>query len=82
MDKKLGYFKDLYKNHREYALLQWLYAAVAAVSLCICGLVALLNQSLGISLLIVPLVSGVAFATNLVVWSLLNTVLKTLFDSK
>ena len=80
MNKKLGYFKDLYQKHREYTLLQWLYAIVAILSLVICGIIALMNQTLGISLLIIPLTFGVAFATNLVIWSLLSTVLRSFFE--
>ena len=80
MDKKLGYFKDLYQNHREYTLLQWLYAIIAVLGVIIAGLVALMNQTLGISILIVPGIFGVAFLANLVAWSLLNTVLKSVFS--
>ncbi|MBQ9019979.1 hypothetical protein IJ096_01510 [Candidatus Saccharibacteria bacterium] len=80
MDKKMGYFKNLYVNHREYALLQWLYAIIALLGLFISGIVALMNQTLGISILIVPGIFSIAFVANLVAWSLLNTVLKSLFS--
>lgn len=80
MDKKMGYFKNLYVNHREYVLLQWLYAIIALLGLFISGIVALMNQTLGISILIVPGIFSIAFVANLVAWSLLNTVLKSLFS--
>lgn len=76
----MGYFKNLYVNHREYALLQWLYAIIALLGLFISGIVALMNQTLGISILIVPGIFSIAFVANLVAWSLLNTVLKSLFS--
>lgn len=74
MDNKLGYFKELYKNNREFALLEWFYAVITVVFIFVAGLAALLNQSFGVGLLIIPLVSFVAFAMNLVCWSLINTI--------
>ena len=74
MDKKLAYFKDLYKNNREFALLEWLYIGITVVFIFIAGLIALLNQSLGVGLLIIPLISFTAFAMNLICWSLINTI--------
>lgn len=78
----MGYFKNLYENHREFALLQWLYAIIAVLGLFVCGIIALMNQNLGISMLIVPGIFGVAFVANLVAWSLLNTVLKSFFTDE
>lgn len=79
MNSKLSYFKNLYNNHRELTLLQWLYALIAIIGVFVAGIIALMNQSLGISILIVPGVFAIAFIANLVAWSLLNTVLKSLF---
>ena len=83
MDKKLGYFKELYKNNREFALLEWLYGAITVIFIFVAGIVALLNQSFGVGLLIIPLVSFIAFAMNLVCWSLINTIADHFFkDNK
>lgn len=82
MSNKFAYFKDLYENHREFALLQWLYAIIAFLGLLIAGTIALMNQSLGISVLIVPAIFAIAFVANLVAWSLLNTVLRSVFPEE
>ncbi len=70
----MGYFKDLYDNNREFALLEWLYLAITAVFIFFAGLTALLNQSFGVGILIIPLVSFTTFAMNLVCWSLIKTI--------
>lgn len=70
-------FTNLYKENRQIALLSAVYGAVAAVSLLIAGLFAIVDQEIGRKILIVPELSMIALIANLVVWSIIHT----LFDS-
>ena len=72
-----NYFVKFYKSGHSLALLQWAYGTVAIISLLISGILALMNQPLGLSILIVPAVAGGAFALNLLVWA----IIKLAFDS-
>ena len=70
-------FTNLYKENRQIALLSAVYGAVAAVSLLIAGLFAIVDQEIGRKILIVPELSMIVLIANLVVWSIIHT----LFDS-
>lgn len=74
MEKKLGYFKDLYQKGQKFELLEWLYLGITILFVFIAGMIALLNQSFGVGLLVIPLISFVAFLANYVSWSLINTI--------
>ena len=69
----MDYFKNLYKKHKQFALIEWAYAILTLITLLIVGLVNLINPSVGESLLVVPFACFVIFATNLVAWSLIKT---------
>ena len=71
----MDYFKNLYKEHKQFALIEWTYAILTVATLLIVGLVNLINPSVGAGLLIIPLVCFIAFAMNLVAWSLIKTFL-------
>lgn len=66
------YFKKLYREKRELALLEWTYLLMAIISIVIAGLLALFDRSLGISILIVPLVAFIAMSMNVVAWALIK----------
>ena len=72
----------MYENKREFTILQWIYMAIALVSLVFAGLMALINQSFGIGLLVVPLVAIVAFCMNTITWALVRLVLDALKGKK
>ena len=72
----------LYKNKRELTILQGLYFGVAVAFLVIAGLVALVNQSVGLALLVVPLVSFITFSINTVIWALVKLMLDTVLEMK
>ena len=74
--KKEGYIFTLYRNHRELTILEWVYGGLALVAVVLAGIIALVNQPLGVAILIVPLVSFVAFAMNIVTWALVKFVLE------
>lgn len=76
--KKIPYFLHLYQNRRELVLLEWAYAALAVTSLIVAGLFALLNQPLGVGLLIIPLVSFIALTMNIVAWALVKLLIESL----
>lgn len=76
------YLAKLYEERRELALLQWTYLAMAVVSVIIAGIFALINQSLGVSILIVPLVAFVAMSMNIIAWALVKLAADTFMKNK
>ncbi len=68
---------DLYQEGRELILLEWAYAIISICSLLLAGLFALVSQPLGIGLLIIPLVSFVAFTMNIVAWALIKLIIES-----
>lgn len=67
----------MYREKREISLLTWAYASVAVIVLIVAGLIALVNQPTGVSLLVVPLISVVAMIANVVVWALIRFIIET-----
>ena len=72
----------LYKDRRELTLLEITYFALSIVSFAIAGIIALFNQSLGVSVLIVPLIALVAGIMNIVAWSLVKLIIEGLISSR
>ena len=72
----------LYKDRRELTLLEITYFALSILSFAIAGVVALFNQSLGVSILIVPLVALIAGLMNIVAWSLVKLVIEAVISKK
>lgn len=68
----LGYFLGLYQEKKQVALLAWAYGLVAVAVTILAGLVALINQSVGVAIMIVPLIAVVAFSVNVVMWALIR----------
>ena len=52
--KFLQYLKQLYKEQRELTILEVTYLIIAVLSFLVAAVIALLNQSLGVALLIIP----------------------------
>ena len=77
MKSVIDYFIDLYKENRQITLLSWCYSALTIVFVMIAGLIALLNQPLGVGVLIVPLVCVVALCMNIVFWALIHLAIDT-----
>lgn len=70
--KLLQYFKQLYKEQRELTILEVTYLIIAVLSFLVAAVIALLNQSLGVALLIIPFVSFLALSANMIVWALVR----------
>jgi len=68
LDKML----DIYHKKGQVALLSYTYSAIALLSLIFAGFCALVNQSFGVAVLIIPLVSVIALCMNVVVWALVR----------
>ena len=64
--------RKLYTEKRELALLEWTYLAMIILSVIVAGIFALFNHSLGVSILIVPLVALTAMCMNVVAWALIK----------
>ena len=71
------YLKKLYQNKQELTLIETTYGLVALVFFLLAAVVSLLDRALGVALLIVPLISFIALATNVVVWALLKLFLES-----
>ena len=72
----------LYREGRELTLLEIAYFAITLLAFGVAGVVALFNQSLGVSILIVPLVSLIAGVMNIVAWSLVKLIIEHIIESK
>lgn len=76
----LSYFKKLQKEDNRYGMLELAYSVIAIVSIFIAGIIALFNQSLGVSLLVIPLVAAAACVLNVMIWSLTKLVADAIRD--
>ena len=72
----------LIKDNRELTLLEIAYFALSLLSFAVAGVVALFNQSLGVSVLIVPLVALVAGVMNVIAWALVKLVMEQIISSR
>lgn len=72
MKAVFDYLKKLYYERKQVSLLSWFYGAAAIVFIFIAGLCALVNQSFGVALLIVPIVALIALCANVTVWALVK----------
>lgn len=71
----LRYFINLYRKNRQLTLISWVYGIIAVVFVFVAGIFALINQSVGVAILIVPLVAICALSANVVVWALVHLML-------
>lgn len=71
------YLKNLYQNKEELKLVEVTYGLVALIFFLLAAVVSLLDRALGVALLIIPLISFIALATNVVVWALLKLFLES-----
>lgn len=78
LDKML----DIYHKKGQIALMSYTYGVIALVSVVFAGFCALVNQSFGVAVLIIPLVSIIALCMNVVVWSLVRFALQSYEDKK
>ena len=78
----LKFIRGLYEERRELALLEWTYLIMIILSVLIAGIFALFNHSLGVSILIVPLVAMTAMCMNVVAWALIKLAADTFLQQK
>ena len=67
----------MYREKRQIGLLTWSYLTVAVVVLIVAGLIALINQQAGVSLLIIPATAIVAMLANVIVWALIRYIIES-----
>lgn len=70
----------LYENHNQLVLLEIVYFSISIISFSLAGIVALFNQSLGVSILIIPLIALIAGVMNVVAWSLIKLIIDALMS--
>ena len=73
---------SLYRGGKQLILLEIAYIALAVAAFFAAGVVALFNQSLGVGILIVPLVALISGAMNVVIWSLVRSFVEALAKIK
>ncbi len=71
----LRYYINLYRKNRQLTLISWVYGIIAVVFVFVAGIFALINQSVGVAILIVPLIAICALSANVVVWALVHLML-------
>lgn len=76
MEKKIV---ELYRSNKRLELLQYAYVGVFIAVLVLAGLIALINQAVGVALLVVPLICLIAAAMNLIAWSLVKSGIEHFF---
>lgn len=72
----LSYLKQLYKEKKELTILEITYLIITGISFLVSAVIALLNQALGVGLLIIPFIAFLAFSANLIVWALVKMLLE------
>ena len=77
MDSIWDKFTKMYREKRQVSLLTWTYVVISVVVIIVAGLIALINQSVGVAVLIIPLVAIAAMCANIMVWSLIRFILET-----
>lgn len=70
-------FTKMYREKSQVSLLTWAYAIISVAVIIVAGLIALINQSVGVAILIVPLIAIAAMCANVMVWSLIRFILET-----
>lgn len=78
----INYIVKLYREGRELALLEIAYFAITVFAFVVAAIVALFSQSLGVSILVVPLVSLIAGVMNIVAWSLVKLFVEKIAEGK
>ena len=71
----------LYKDNRVLVLLDLAYLVLSILAFFVAGVVALFNQPLGLSILIVPLAAIVICVMNLVAWALVKLVMDQIVEA-
>lgn len=73
----VNYFAKLYNERRSLALITWAYLLIALLSLLIAGILALIDQPLGQSILLLPLLAFLTGTSNIIIWSLIKLCIDT-----
>ena len=63
-------------------MLEWVYLGMVVVSVIVAGVCALIDQSVGVGLLIIPLVAFIAMSMNVVAWALIKLAADTILPKK
>lgn len=66
----------LYQAKRELTLLQGTFLGLTLLSLMVAGLLALINQSVGVAALAIPALGAVILTVNTVAWALIRMVIE------
>ena len=72
----------LFRDGKKLELLEYSYVALFVVVTLVAGLIALINQAVGVSFLIVPLICLVSWSMNLVAWSIVKTAMEHFYPDE
>lgn len=70
-------FSKMYREKSQVCLLTWAYGIISVAVIVVAGLIALINQSVGVAILIIPLIAVAAMCANVMVWSLIRFVIES-----
>lgn len=73
---------ELFRAGKKLELLEYAYMVLFVVVTLVAGLIALINQAVGVSFLIVPLICLVSGAMNLVAWSIVKTAMEHFYPDE
>ena len=68
----------LYKDGKEFFLLELGFFTLSVISFAVAGIVALFSQALGLKILIVPLVTFIVGLINIVAWAVIKLIVDSL----
>ena len=73
---------ELFRAEKKLELLEYAYAVLFIVVTLVAGLIALINQAVGVSFLIVPLICLVSATMNVVAWSIVKTAMEHFYPDE
>jgi len=70
---------ELYRADKKMDLLQYAYGMLFVAVTLVAGLIALINQAVGVAFLIIPLICLISWCMNVVAWSIVKTAVEHFF---
>lgn len=73
---------ELFRAGKKLELLEYAYVVLFIIVTLVAGLIALINQAVGVSILIIPLICLVSWAMNIVAWSIVKTAMEHFYPDE
>lgn len=72
----------LFREGKKLELLEYSYVILFVAITLVAGLIALVNQAVGVSFLVIPLICLVSFSMNIVAWSIVKTAISHFYPDE